>query len=651
MCGVVGFMDVSHHLNSDELAATVTRLTNTLTHRGPDDFGVWVDADVGLALGHRRLSIIDLSPCGHQPMDSADGRYVTVFNGEIYNFRDIRRQLEAQQSIAFRGHSDTEVALAAISRWGVAGALERFNGMFAIAIWDRRERVLYLARDRMGEKPMYYGWMDGVFLFGSELKALRAHPAFRSEIHLGSLALYLRHNYIPGPHSIYKGISKLQPGTFVALKLSDGKSEPTPTAYWSLRRVAECGVADPFTGTASDLVDALDSLLRDAVGLRMVADVPLGAFLSGGIDSSTVVAQMQSQSGQPVKTFTIGFRESRFDEAAHAEAVARHLGTDHTELYVTPQQAIDVLPRLPTIYDEPFADSSQIPTFLVSELARRHVTVALSGDGGDELFAGYRRYLSARNVYQKIHWIPQSLKNSIAYVLTALSPDAWDAALRMVTPKPSGNGARSHPGDRLHRLAGVLRTRAPESAYLSLVSHLPNPTSLVLGATEPPTVFSDRSQWVDLPDFLHRMMYLDTMTYLPEDILTKLDRASMSVSLEARVPLLDHRLIEFAWRVPASMKVRGQHSKWLLRQVLYRYVPQNLIERPKQGFGVPIGAWLCGPLREWADALLSEQRLRSQGLLDAKAIRERWLQHLTGKRDCTGVLWNALMFEAWLAEQ
>lgn len=647
MCGITGYIDTTRQTNHEDLEAIVTRMSDTIVHRGPDDSGLWVDAQVGVALGFRRLAIIDLSPTGHQPMLSANGRYVIVFNGEVYNFEALRQELDGLGH-SFRGRSDTEVMLEAFAEWGVESAVKRFIGMFAFALWDREEHRLYLVRDRLGIKPLYYGWSGKTFLFGSELKTLRAHPAFQNDIDRGALMLFMRHNYIPAPYSIYQGVHKLLPGTILSMDATSGA--PSITPYWSAHDVTEQGAADPFTGTVEEAIEQLDALLRDAIDLRMIADVPLGAFLSGGIDSSTVVALMQAQSSIPVKTFTIGFHEETYNEARHAKAVAEHLGTEHTELYVTPEEAMAVIPRLPALYDEPFSDSSQIPTFLVSQLARRHVTVSLSGDGGDELLAGYDRFAIGRDIWAKIGWIPAALRSAVAGSLTRLSPQAWDDLLRPVLPLlPSGIRIRS--GEKMHRLANMLGVDRPEAMYLSLISHSDDPASLVVGGSEPASTSTDFSRWSHLPDFTLRMMYHDLVTYLPDDILTKVDRASMGVSLEARVPLLDHRVVAFAWRLPLSMKVQSGQGKWLLRQVLYRYVPKDLIERPKMGFGVPIDAWLRGPLRAWAEELLDESRLRQEGYLNPEPLRQKWHDHLAGTRSTHYFLWNALMFQAWLEEQ
>jgi len=623
----------------------IKRMTDMLVHRGPDDSGAWVDTNSGIALGFRRLSILDLSPAGHQPMFSADGRYAIVFNGEIYNFAELRTELSALGH-GFRGHSDTEMMLAAVCQWGLVPAVRRFNGMFAIALWDRQERQLHLVRDRLGIKPLYYGRAGQTFLFGSELKALRAHPAFRDEIDRNALALYLRHNAIPAPYTIYTNICKLLPGTILTLSGDQLHQIPVPAPYWSAREVAEAGVARPFTGSDREAVRELDERLRLSVRERMVADVPLGAFLSGGVDSSTIVALMQAQSSRPVKTFTIGFQESGYNEAEYAREVARHLGTDHTELYVTPEQARAVIPRLPALYDEPFADSSQIPTFLISELARRHVTVSLSGDGGDELFGGYNRYSWAKKIWRTVGWIPASLRSHAAAALLRIPPASWDAALsgRFIPSR----WRISEAGEKIRKIAESLPADSPESIYLDLVSHWKEPASIVRGAAEPPTLLTSRESWACLPDYTAWMMYMDLVTYLPDDILVKVDRASMGVSLEARVPYLDdHRVLEFAWRLPLRMKMRNAQGKWLLRQVLYQYVPRQMIERPKKGFSVPIDAWLKGPLRGWAESLLGERRLKDEGFFNPKPIRQKWQEHLTGKHNWQYHLWDILMFQAW----
>jgi asparagine synthase (glutamine-hydrolysing) len=647
MCGIVGFLDPATGGGGADLTALVQRMSACLSHRGPDDAGAWVDEGAGVALGHRRLSILDLSPAGHQPMLSRSGRYVLTFNGEIYNYLDIRREIEAAGSVQWRGHSDTEVVLAAIERWGIAPTLERMTGMFACVVWDRAERTLYVARDRLGEKPLYYGWLDGAFVFASELKALRVHPRWRGEIDRGALVLFLRHGYTPAPHSIYTGIRKLTPGAFLSVR-ADGSCRETP--YWSARDITARGVSEPFAGSDAEAAAELERLLSTAVGRQMVADVPLGAFLSGGVDSSTVVALMQAQSARPVQTFTIGFREEGLNEAEHAKAVARHLGTDHTELYVTPAEAMNVIPRLPELYDEPFADPSQIPTFLVAQLARRKVTVSLSGDGGDELFAGYNRHFIGGGLWNQIGWLPRSARDAVAGAITNVSPAAWSRVLAPFLALAPGRLRYANPGERLHKLALVLGAREPDEIYVGLTSHWDRSASVVLSGVEPAAPVTN-GHGTAISDFTQRMMFLDLVGYLPDDILVKVDRAAMGVSLETRVPMLDHQVVEFAWRVPLSMKIRDGQGKWLLRQVLYKFVPRELIERPKSGFDVPIGDWLRGPLRSWAESLLDEARLRREGFLDARLIQTRWREHLSGRRDWQLSLWNVLMFQAWLERE
>jgi asparagine synthase (glutamine-hydrolysing) len=647
MCGITGFLDVSKNRDNSSFQAVISHMMDAIRHRGPDDSGEWMDAQNGIALGFRRLAIIDLSPAGHQPMASADGRYVIVFNGEVYNFNQLRTEL-AGLGHAFRGYSDTEVMLASICQWGILEAVQRFNGMFAFGLWDRREHCLTLVRDRLGIKPLYYGWSGNVFLFGSELKALKGHPAFHAGVDRDALALYLRHNCIPAPYTIYTGFRKLLPGTILTLTGNNLPDEcPEPVSYWSARQAVESGVAHPFEGSDQDAIGELDGLLRESIRERMIADVPLGAFLSGGIDSSAVVALMQAQSNRPVQTFTIGFHESGYDEAKHAKEVAHHLGTDHTELYVTPQEAQAVIPRLPSLFDEPFSDSSQIPTFLVSALARQHVTVSLSGDGGDELFGGYNRYSWAQKIARAAGWMPAVFRNMGSAALGWIPPVAWDGLLsNQLIPL---RWRVSEPGEKMRKISEILSARSPEAIYLDLVSHWKNPSAVVHAAAEPPTLVTRREAWAQLPDFTSWMMYMDLVSYLPDDILVKLDRASMGVSLESRVPYLDdHRLVEFAWRVPMHMKIRNGQGKWLLRQVLYQYVPDRMVERPKKGFGIPIDAWLKGPLRGWAEALLDGQRLKEEGYFNPAPIRQKWQEHLAGKHNWQYHLWDVLMFQSWL---
>lgn len=656
MCGIAGLINTSGW-QYDILEDVCQRMTGELVHRGPDDAGRWADASAGIALGHRRLSILDLSPEGHQPMVSASGRYVVVYNGEVYNYSQIRRELELEgKAPVFRGHSDTEVILAAISAWGLMKAVGKFVGMFAIALWDEAERVLFLVRDRMGIKPLYYGWAGADFVFGSELKALRAHPNFSREIDNGALKLYFRHHYIPAPHCIYKNTFKLRPGHMLAVP-TDPRPEPQRLAtasrpYWSATETLLRESHNRWSGSDVEAVDALESLLRDAVELRMISDVPLGAFLSGGIDSSTVVAMMQDLSSMPVKTYSIGFYEESFNEAKHASDVAAYLGTDHTELYLTDEEAMAIVPNLPMIYDEPFADSSQIPTFLVSKLASESVTVSLSGDGGDELFCGYSRYLSAKRLWEQVRRIPQGLRLGAASIIKATPSWAFDfiswpfEACKLLTPFAHG----MHE-DSLRRYADYISARSYIDFYLTNVSYIRSSSEPMVMCREPEPESFTFNEICGSVDYYQLMSLLDMITYLPDDILVKLDRASMAVGLEARVPILDHRVVEFAARIPSTLKVRDGKGKWLLRQVLARYVPEKLTDRPKMGFGVPIGNWLRGSLKHWAEDLLDETTISCQGFLIPSSVRPMWVQHLSGKRDWAANLWAVLMFQCWLQQQ
>jgi asparagine synthase (glutamine-hydrolysing) len=621
-------------------------MADRIAHRGPDDAGVWVDESASIALAHRRLSILDLSPAGHQPMQSACGRFVLAFNGEIYNHLELRGLLRsARNDGVWRGHSDTETLLAGFEAWGIEATLKKTVGMFAIALWDRAEHRLTLARDRIGEKPLFYGWVHGAFVFGSELKALRAYPGFDNPVSRDALALYLQHCAVPAPYSIYQDIFKLEPGCVLSLSATGlaGKTvEIEP--FWRCTDAARQGLAT-LIQSETEAVTALESALREAVALQAVADVPLGAFLSGGVDSSTIVALMQTQSSRPVKTFTVGFDEAEFDESPHALAVARHLGTEHHALRVMAADALVVIPLLPAMYDEPFADSSQIPTHLVSKAARQHVTVALSGDAGDELFGGYNRYFWGQRVWNRVGWISPVLRQGLGAGIQQVPIAAWDALGRAL---PGGHSI-ARLGEKAHKLAHRLKTvQSVDDLYRSLVTNWPQADDLVRGASRLPTKLDDASLADGVPEAEHRMMLWDTLTYLPDDILTKVDRAAMSVSLETRVPFLDHRVVELAWRLPLHMKIRGGQGKWALRQVLYKYVPRELIERPKAGFGIPVGQWLRGPLRDWAEELLKEVRLEREGYFNAGTIRHVWQEHLSGRHDWTSRLWTVLMFQAWL---
>ena len=643
MCGIVGIVGGAAATGSGGF--TVRRMADRIRHRGPDGDGVWTDAEAGIALSQRRLAIIDLSSAGAQPMISHNGRYVIVFNGEIYNHSEMRAHLDREFGAhAWRGHSDTEVFLAAIEALGTKKALELAVGMFAFGLWDRRERTLVLGRDRLGEKPLYYGRIGKTFVFASELKAFQPLPDWRPEIDRNALALLMRHNYIPAPYSIYQGIRKLRPGHF--LVLADAMHEPRVERYWSAAEIAEQGQCEPFQGSPEEAVDEVERYLCRALEGQMIADVPLGAFLSGGIDSSAVVAVMQSISPRPVRTFTIGFNEAGYNEADHAKQVARYLGTDHTELYVSQRDALDVVPQLPGIYCEPFSDSSQIPTFLVSKMARGSVTVALSGDGGDELFSGYTRYALADAFWNKLSRVPIGLRRASASLATLPSPGLYDNVAGGIMPLLPQRLRRERVGDKIHKAASVLSLRSMNDVYRRLCSHW-EPAEIIPDAVEPATMLTGLEALPALSGNVERMMYIDMMSYLPDDILVKVDRAAMAVGLETRVPLLDHRLVGFALSLPLSILRAGGQTKWPLRQLLYRHVPKALVERPKMGFGVPIDAWLRGALRDWAEALLDERRLREDGFFRPDVIRRAWSEHLTGQRNNQYLLWDVLMFQSW----
>ena len=662
MCGLAGvFGGTNGHPTREVVAA----MAETLVHRGPDDDGVWVDENINLGIGHKRLAILDLSTEGHQPMLSRDDRYALVFNGEIYNHLELRSDLETVHLGGtfpqWRGRSDTETLLASFSNWGVKKTLERTVGMFALALWDRLEKKLYLARDRFGEKPLYYGWVNGAFVFGSELKAIRQFPGFANPVNRDALALYMRFNYFPAPYSIYQNIFKLEPGCLLTIgpKAIRHPTSSLPQApvldndfilnrWWSLDSCisenSQNQIHDEFKG-----IEMLEFALKESIRLQSIADVPLGAFLSGGVDSSCIVALMQAHSDSPVKTFTIGFKEEDFNEAAYAKAVAKHLGTEHVELYMSSSDALSIIPDLPQLYDEPFADSSQIPTHMVCRQARSEMKVALSGDAGDELFGGYNRYFWAQRIWNKISWLPRPIRTKLADAISKISPSSLDNLASPVNACLPAHRRLALLGDKAHKLASRLRdVHDLDDLYLSLVSEWQDPTSVVIGARELETLLNDRTPKPGRGEHQHRMMYWDTMTYLPDDILCKVDRAAMGISLETRVPFLDHRVVELAWRMPLNMKIRNNQGKWALRQVLYKYVPKKMIERPKTGFGVPTGDWLRGPLLEWAESLLGESRLRQEGYFNSVPIRQKWEEHKSGKRNWTQSIWAILMFQAWL---
>lgn len=644
MCGFAGYIgaETCHQSSFDIL----TRMSDSITHRGPDDSGIWVSNDLSVGLAHRRLSVVDLSPSGHQPMHSPSGRYVMVYNGEIYNHHMLRNLLNAESSFTpalWRGQSDTETLLFAFEMWGIEATLLQATGMFAFAVWDTAKHSLTLGRDRMGEKPLYYGWQGSTFLFGSELKALKQHPAFAADLNREALGLYMRLSYIPAPMSIYTGIFKLIPGTLLSVSLIDRKLHQH--TYWSLNKVALEGVSRPFLGNVTQASWILEGLLETSIKQQMLADVPLGAFLSGGVDSSTIVSLMQKHSMQPVKTFSVGFELGNYNEAHYAKAVATHLGTDHTELYVTADQAISVIPRLPSLYDEPFADSSQIPTFLVAQLARQYVTVSLSGDAGDELFCGYNRYIVTNQMWKSLSRLPVAMRKIVSRMLLSLSPTAWDNMVRM-----TGSSRFVNAGDKIHKGANAMASRSLNELYRRLVSHTDSPEKVVLLAPESDSWVLNSGNSIESFSSIQWMMFWDMFSYLPDDILVKVDRAAMGVSLETRVPFLDHRVVEFSWQLPLELNLKNKQGKQVLREVLYRYTPRSLIERPKMGFGIPLDMWLRGPLREWAETLLEESILSRQGFLDAAVVSQLWQSHLSGKRNVAGLLWNILMFQAWLVE-
>lgn len=638
MCGFSGFY---HNSPRYDQLNVLQAMTQAISHRGPDGESHWLDPN-GIALGHRRLAILDLSENGRQPMHSHSGRLTMIFNGECYNYQKLRAELNAQAPRQWRGHSDTEVILEAIDHWGMEATLKKMIGMFAIALWDHSSQSLILARDRIGEKPLYFGWSKGALLFGSELKALKAHPCFVNELNEEAVDLMIRYGYVPSGMSIYKAINKLTPGTYRHFTQKELQNHllPEECSYW---RLEDRVVQNSASYSEQEAVDGLESLLTDAIGQQMIADVPLGAFLSGGVDSSTIVALMQKQSTRPVKTFSIGFHEAGFNEAEYAKAVANHLKTDHTELYVTHQDALDVIPSLPTIYCEPFADSSQIPTYLVARMARQQVTVSLSGDAGDELFAGYNRYLMVEKIWNSIRWLPQPLRHLASQIIKVMPIQAINKVGRLSNKLPN------QLGDKLRKIADILPFDNL-AIYDSLTSHWKHkdPVTLRSNGNAPFSPHIKTSS--KAASFTEQMMFLDTLSYLVDDILVKVDRAAMANSLETRVPLLDHRVVEYAWSLPLSQKLRQGQTKWPLRQVLYRYVPRELIERPKQGFGVPLDQWLRGTLKGWAEELLSAEALRQSGLLNVDFVQRKWQEHLSGKRNWQYGLWNILMFQAWLKE-
>ncbi|MGI9212649.1 MAG: asparagine synthase (glutamine-hydrolyzing) [Methylococcaceae bacterium] len=647
MCGIAGFLLNPTASDRNHVDDTIAKMTETLTHRGPDDSGVWVNRTAGIALGHRRLSVIETSELGHQPMLSTCERYVIVFNGEIYNHQELRRELEYTGYLAgWKGQSDTETLLAMIATRGVSATLRKLQGMFTFALWDQNNQHLILARDRMGEKPLYYGWIDDVFVFASELKALKAYPGFKGEVDRRVLSLYLRMGYVPAPWTIYQGLSKLSPAHCITLIC--GRKDVASENYWTAISATRKGQREKFAGTDGEAINALDEVLRRSVNDQLIADVPLGAFLSGGIDSSLIVAIMKSLSGETIKTFSIGFKESGYDEAPYARNVAAHLGTEHSELYVTPKQALEVLPLLPVHYDEPFADPSALPTFLLARLAREQVTVSLSGDGGDELFGGYNRYLWTAQIWKRFGTWSPGFRVFLSTLMMLIPPSLWDQLLNALVFMLPPTWRLPQPGDKVHKMANMLPARSPVAMYHSLVSHWKLPTELVINGKEPPTLLDSGSPPREIKSLEQYLMYLDVMTYLPDNILVKLDRAAMANSLETRVPFLDYRLYEFSQTLPLEMKIRDGQGKWILRELLYRYIPRNLIERPKTGFAVPLDSWLRGPMKKWAQELLAEKRLAQEGYLNPALIQIALKEHLSGRRNNAQALWIILMFQSWL---
>ncbi len=651
MCGFAGFLGGDAY-SSEVVLELLENMGMPMKLRGPDDQGNWYDPGAQVGLVHRRLSIIDVSSNGHQPMHSISGRYVLVFNGEIYNHNNLRSEIEVRtKSIKWRGHSDTETLLAGFDLWGVDETIRKTVGMFAFAVFDRKNRCMFLARDRVGEKPLYYG-LQGTgrkktFLFGSELSSLRQHPVFKARVDCGSLALFSRYGYVPGPYSIFENIFKLEAGHYLKIPLDN--LDPVSVCYWDVAQIARDGLKNPITCSFTEAVDRLETLLKNSVRDQMVSDVPLGAFLSGGIDSSTVVALMQCQSHRRIKTFSIGFEEDSFNEARFARSVSHHLGTDHSELYVSAKDALGVIPSLPTMFSEPFADSSQIPTFLVSKLARTEVKVSLSGDGGDEVFCGYTRYTATNNLWNKLRIMPNSLKAAIGFSITSFSPRTLNSILTPLQGCLPYSLRGSNIGDKLHKGSAVLASSSVDELYRSLVSHC-SPSEILLKSAEKPIVLDRVAE--DFSDFdpISRMMILDTLSYMPDDILVKVDRATMSTSLEGRSPFLDHRVVEFAWSLPENFKLRNGKGKYILRELLNRHVPQHLVERPKMGFGLPINEWLRGPLKEWAATLLDCKKIDQAGYFNSSEVDKKWKEHLSGDRNWSGFLWNILMFQSWSEE-
>lgn len=652
MCGIAGIVSPSQ-IDSE----SINKMCNVIKHRGPDDSGIWVDEKSHfLAFGHRRLSILDLSSHGHQPMISPSGRFVMAFNGEIYNFSYLKKQVEETSGFtAWNGYSDTEFLLASFEKFGIKNTLKKVHGMFAISVFDRDTEKLYLTRDRMGEKPLYYGKIDNTFYFCSELKSIKEVLKNQLKIFKDALSLYIRHGYIPSPWSIYENIYKLQPGHILELdctNISEQTINPHEAVpYWDIYEEASKRESNLFSGTDKNAVDKLETLLTQSVSKKMITDVPLGSFLSGGYDSSLITALMQKQSTGPVRSFSIGFDIPGYNEALHAKAVAKHLGTSHTELYIQSQDALDVIPKLPTMYCEPFADSSQIPTYLVSKMTREYVTVALSGDGGDELFCGYSRYFWAINIWKKIHRYPPAIRQIFVKIVTQIPPKKWNNTLKFLIKFLPYKFQYPLPGDKLHKLAGILGSLDVEDVYYRLTSAIQDPSELLKHSTEALSALTDPKRKAPLSNSIDKMMFTDMVSYLPDDILCKVDRAGMAVSLETRIPFLDHSVVEFALGLPQNFKIRNGNGKWIVKELTHRHIPKTLMERPKMGFGVPIDSWLRGPLKEWAAQLLSKKKLDDQGYFNTNRVIKMWNEHISAERNWSHQLWIILMFQEWLETQ
>lgn len=650
MCGICGF----YSSVSNKYRNTISKMTLAIKHRGPDDSGIWQDHSAGVFFGQQRLSIIDLSKAGHQPMQSHSGRFVLIYNGEIYNHLELRGELKKKNPfIKWRSNSDTETLLETIESWGIEKAIKKFEGMFAFCIWDKKNHCLTLARDRLGEKPLYYGWQGSgenkVFLFGSELKALKEHPEFDKKINQDAIALQLRYSYIPDPYSIYKNVYKLLPGHYIQLSKRNLKQNdlPDPKIYWCLAKTAINGSSNQSNKSEEEIKNELENQLRLTVKKQMISDAPIGAFLSGGIDSSAVVSLMQSQSNTPINTFTIGFDDKDFNEAHYAKKIAKHLSTNHTEMYISSKEAINIVPKLSKIYDEPFSDSSQISTFLISQLTKQQVKVALTGDGGDELFCGYNRYIFGEKLWNVSRAIPASLRKVFSSGIQLVSQKNWDKILKYLPIINRYNNV----GDKLYKVTRAFDAKTFYDFYQLLSSHWHKSNEVVINSKEPKIFSNQLKQQLETLDKQQQMMILDFLTYLPGDILVKIDRASMASSIETRAPFLDHKLIEYVWKIPHRFKNKNGQGKWILKEILKQYVPKDLTERPKMGFGVPIGTWLRGPLKDWAENLLDEKTMQEEGFLNSKLVKKKWEEHISGIRNWQYDLWDVLMFQAWIKEQ